>query len=158
MPLEATQMLLGAFYAWYGITSRAEAAERPELVRAIFEDYPIRDRDGYPLVWGPTHYHHPCSVWVRTCDQNWLWTLDFGRELAKEYTRRYRRTHFVQQILSWCAAQPVPAAHSEKRAPFAQAMPLHLHSRNAVTAYRAYYREYKARFCVWRHSETPEWW
>lgn len=50
--------------------------------------------------WGPykiTHANHPCSIWVRTSNLNYDWTMAHFEALLKEYRRRYNRVHKCEQ-------------------------------------------------------------
>ena len=40
-----------------------------------------------------THVNHPCNVWVRATNKNYLWLLGHFKALCAEYTRRYGKTH-----------------------------------------------------------------
>lgn len=47
-----------------------------------------------------THPNHPCSVWARETQTNWLWLFIHGLALCYEYTRRYDKEHKCQQLIS----------------------------------------------------------
>lgn len=36
-----------------------------------------------------SHKNHPCSIWVRSSLENYLWLCELGLELCDEYTYRY---------------------------------------------------------------------
>ena len=36
-------------------------------------------------------------------EPNFDWLVDHGRELAKEYTRRYGKIHSSHKVIAWCA-------------------------------------------------------
>lgn len=44
-------------------------------------------------VYKSTHKNHPCNVWARKTQQNYLWLLRHFRALCIEYTRRYDKIH-----------------------------------------------------------------
>lgn len=44
-----------------------------------------------------THENHPCAVWCRQNQCNYLWLLDHFLALCSEYSRRYHRVHKCQQ-------------------------------------------------------------
>jgi hypothetical protein len=79
-------------------------------------------------------------------------------EMLREYTRRYKKTHFYQQFLdpltadprltpSGCFLDPPQCMPDEFKVPG-----------NSVEAYRRYYIGAKARFAKWNHSPVPAWW
>ena len=46
-----------------------------------------------------THLNHPCSVWVRTNQSNYDWTIEHLSTLLDEYTNRYSKIHKCSQYL-----------------------------------------------------------
>lgn len=44
-----------------------------------------------------THANHPCSIWVRSSNLNYDWTMAHFEALLKEYTRRYGKVHKCEQ-------------------------------------------------------------
>ena len=46
-----------------------------------------------------THRNHPCSIWVRSSDNNYKWMWDFYDNLLKEYTFRYDKHHASERML-----------------------------------------------------------
>ncbi|MCB9357452.1 MAG: hypothetical protein H6505_02675 [Calditrichaeota bacterium] len=161
MPLETTQMLVSAFWVWNGVTTLAEkraASLDKKFLKRVFKKLPRTKPDGTPDPWGIGHLHHPCTIWVRTNDRNFLWALELGEELSKEYSRRYKKVHAVAPILEWIRAQEIPAPKSSRKTPFPQAMPDDCKvPGDAVAAYRKFYHLHKAKFAVWKYSPTPEW-
>lgn len=112
--------------------------------------------NGLTSPYKTTHKNHPCSIWVRSSVDNWLWTIEHGLELCYEYTRRYGKRHKSQDVIQWCFDNP-PELPSIGLTPFAQAMPDEYRQSDAVEAYRAYYRGAKAEIATWKYSEKPYW-
>lgn len=105
--------------------------------------------------YAKTHYHHPCVVWAGATLANYRWTVEHGMALAEEYTHRYGRTHMSEAVIRVLrVAPPLPDLPLQ---PFAQAMPDHFKSDNAVGSYRRYYREAKAHLHKWTKRNAPEW-
>lgn len=103
----------------------------------------------------PTHPHHPCTVWAGSSAENYLWLVEHGIELCREYTRRWGRYHQCQRVLE--QLRPVPGfIMNDFHTPFVQAMPEGLRSHDHVASYRAYYLT--KTFARWRHSLPPDWW
>lgn len=48
-----------------------------------------------------THVNHPSAVWVRERLNNYIWLVELGMELCKEYTIRYGRIHATQSKMEW---------------------------------------------------------
>jgi hypothetical protein len=46
-----------------------------------------------------SHMNHPCSVWVRQSNGNYMWTIKLFKALCAEYTRRYHRTHKSELLM-----------------------------------------------------------
>lgn len=126
MPLETAQMLCTALYL-HGVTA------------------PYR----------PTHVKHPCVLWTARSRGNFLWLCELGKELCKEYTLRYGKTHRSECIILWAerSADVIPSGLFN--AP-PQAMPDEYKRPKCVDAYRAFYRGEKRRFATWKTS-TPKW-
>ncbi len=110
---------------------------------------------GSEAPYKPTHKNHPCNKWVRKSYGNYNWLLRHALAIAKEYKRRYKRTHRVLEILKWCKKNK-PKLKSRKRTEFVQAMPDKYKNKNAVKAYQDYYLKEKLRFCKWNHSKKPK--
>lgn len=65
---------------------------------------------------------HPCNLWVLKSLSNYEWLSLLAKELCKEYTFRYGRTHSLEStidILMWFK----PNIKDEGLTPFALAMP-----------------------------------
>jgi hypothetical protein len=113
-----------------------------------------------PLLYHATMMNHPCTIWARETLGNYRWLVDHGLALCKEYTRRYGRIHGSWRVIHYCDYNdPKNINPSEKTTEFPQAMPIHLKvSGDAVSAYRQYYIEEKARFATWKSpAEMPDW-
>lgn len=89
----------------------------------------------------PVHIHHPCTVWVRTSLENYLWLCELAVELAREFRNRWPTSgpHSCEEHAKWLLEHP-PALLSSGRTPFAQAMPDEYKRVNSIQAYRAFYK------------------
>lgn len=103
-----------------------------------------------------THKNHPCSVWARKTVNNYIWLVNFGTSLCKEYTYRYERIHKCQAIIEWCK-QNIPDLPDGKITRFAEAMPNQYKSTNPVNSYRYYYANEKRHLFQWKKRKEP-WW
>jgi len=46
-----------------------------------------------------THLNHPCNVWARQNQSNFIWLYQHGIALCKEYTLRYGKYHKSEQLI-----------------------------------------------------------
>jgi hypothetical protein len=105
----------------------------------------------------PAHKNHPCAIWARETQENFLWLVDLGIELCHEYRLRYGKIHKCLKVINNCfrVAKLIP---SGGLTPFAQAMPDKYKAKDPVVAYRAYYLGDKKSMASWKDREEPEWW
>lgn len=107
----------------------------------------------------PTHVNHPCTVWARTTDNNFVWLYEHGIALCNEYKHRYGKVHkcmnvILNNIIAHCAS----SLPSGPLTPFAQAMPEELKHEDAVKAYRDYYHQKsKVVDMRWTKRPIPDW-
>jgi hypothetical protein len=104
-----------------------------------------------------TMINHPCTIWTRETRANYIWLWRHAYALCKEYTRRYKKVHAMEQMLMDELYDPPINIAKGKITPFAQAMPDQYKDTNAVVAYRKYYINEKVRFAKWKDSLPPEW-
>lgn len=45
------------------------------------------------------HLNHPCTIWTRASQQNWLWLWQHAMALADEYERIYGKVHACVKVL-----------------------------------------------------------
>jgi len=77
------------------------------------------DENGYR----PVHLHHPCTIWVRQCAGNYMWTVDLALALAEEYEYRWPgKTHSCKAHAQWLKANLPPGINPSERIGFAVAM------------------------------------
>jgi hypothetical protein len=103
-----------------------------------------------------SHKNHPCSIWVRSSLENYLWLCELGLELCDEYTYRYGKKHKSQSIIEWCLInkpnlEDIPFTEPPK------AMPEEYKVKNTIQSYRNYYMGAKKDFCIWKNRKTPLW-
>lgn len=103
------------------------------------------------------HKNHPCNKWARENLSNYLWLVDLGLELCKEYTFRYGREHASQKVIE-DLKNNLPDIPEGEMTPFAQAMPETYKDSNAVDAYRLYYYFEKHHLADWKNRDKPDWW
>ena len=115
----------------------------------ITEDFASR-------IYKATHVNHPCSIWVRQSEQNYLWALSLFESLCAEYTYRYGKVHKSFSLYPLLSQIPSHMP-SIGLTPFPQAMPEYCKRQSSVEAYQAYYVLEKADIAKWTKREKPEW-
>lgn len=98
-----------------------------------------------PNAYKKAHVNHPCSKWVRTSLENYLWLCTLAKELCKEYKFRYGETkvHKTEAHIDWLMVNyPTGIPNTEFTIP-PQAMPDEYKDDDVVTAYKRFYRESK---------------
>ena len=116
----------------------------------ITEDFASR-------IYKPTHKNHPCSVWVRQSEQNYLWALSLFAALCKEYSHRYGKIHKSFSLYPILSQMPKHMP-SIGLTPFPQAMPDYCKRESSIEAYRVYYVMEKSGIAEWTKRSEPEWW
>lgn len=106
-----------------------------------------------------THYNHPCAVWTRASQGNYLWLVEHGLALADEFRHRYGKTHKSEAVIRWCDLyRDMTEVPYDDATQFVQAMPEEFKRHDPVEAYRAYYRGSKSRFAKWTKTRPPPYW
>ena len=168
MPVETAQMLStihrvldGEEYVDYSKTGR----RIKRWTHWLDGDMPDRK-----FLYHATMVNHPCTIWARETLGNYMWLVYHGKQLCREYTRRYGRRHASESIIEFCHEswpENIDQDTYHKVTPFAQAMPDEYKVEgDAVSAYRNYYIGEKSRFARWKkgvghlqghHDHQPEW-
>jgi hypothetical protein len=105
----------------------------------------------------PAMVNHPCTIWVMQGSDNYMWLWQHTTGLLKEYTDRYSKQHSMRGLVNdYLSTLPVNIRRGQL-SPFAQAMPEHYKTDDAVTAYRNYYIGDKKRFAKWSKTSPPSW-
>jgi hypothetical protein len=104
-----------------------------------------------------SHKNHPCSIWVRSSLENYLWLCELGLELCIEYEYRYGKKHKTYDVIMWCILNKPNISDVEFTSP-PLAMPDHCKvDNNPIKSYRNYYMIEKSSFCKWKHRDVPNW-
>lgn len=93
------------------------------------------------------HKNHPCSIWVRSSLENYLWLCSLGYWLCKEYQYRYgdHKQHKTQAHLEWLMSHPPKSIISLGMTLPAQAMPDEYKHSDPLVAYKTFYIESKLK-------------
>lgn len=104
-----------------------------------------------------THKNHPCAIWVRSSNENYIWLYDLFYELCEEYKFRYGKIHMCftkfSDILVF-VPKNIPIIPMTN---FALAMPDECKEDDAIESYRNYYVTNKNHLCKWTKREIPDW-
>lgn len=114
---------------------------------------PDMDENLYKAV----HINHPCTVWTREGEVNYLWHLDHWIALCQEYTHRYGKTHASWTKLNkylYRFPKNIPSGGT----PFRPAVGPEPIGNDIVEIYRNYYKTKKDQFkMAWTGREIPSW-
>ena len=116
-----------------------------------------------------THEWHPTAIWVRQSAKNWRFAVDFGLELCKEYTRRYKKVHKCEKhlhLIKRIGYQPPLETRKIKSicgpmknecTPFPLAMPTEcvVYKNGVPNAVRSYRKYYKVKNDEWTKKGRP---
>jgi hypothetical protein len=107
-------------------------------------------------IYKATHVNHPCAVWARQSNNNYLWLWCLLSYLCDEYEHRYGKVHKTKRLLVTLYQLPehIPIGHKTS---LPQCVADDCLSLDAVAAYRKYYRKHKAYMCTWTKRDQPDW-
>jgi hypothetical protein len=103
-----------------------------------------------------THKNHPSCIWARSSLSNYRWLVKLAKELCREYTKRYKKTHKTEEKIDWLMKNE-PSIPDMGFIEPPQAMPEQYYREDSVEAYRGYYIGEKVSFAKWKNSEIPYW-
>jgi len=116
-----------------------------------------------------THVNHPCSLWVRSSFDNWIYTYNLMEALEKEWQYRFNQTRRHLSVVKLIKCEPYeyklpifagrPGILQHKGlTPPALAMPDYCKiSSDPVECYREYYRKEKIELHKWTGRDRPYW-
>ena len=115
MPLETAQLICTAHWIthFFGHIPQAIDSYETKKLREYSSEYDI-----FP--YKPVMPNHPCSIWVRSSMQNYMYLTALGIALGREYTHRYNRKHKSAELLYDLPSIKLP---DDGLTEFAQAMP-----------------------------------
>ena len=109
------------------------------------------------LCYLPTHINHPCNIWVRESNSNFLWLKNLAIYLNEEKKHRFRSGNHksIYVVLSL----PVPSnIKTEFTTPALAISDKSLHFNDPVLSYRKYYMTDKRHMAKWTDRDIPHWW
>ena len=91
------------------------------------------------FMYAKTHVNHPSSIWARSSKANYNWLVLLFKNLCKEYTNRYNKTHKTyREYNNFLEIVPDDLPDKSFTQP-PQAMPNKYYHTDSVVAYRQYY-------------------
>ena len=153
MVLETAQLLSTAHRVLDGKRTLGASARGRACTTWVLPDC---TRDS--LLYRATHANHPSAAWVRASREHYHWAFSLFCELLGEYTFRYGKTHACTKLVGALANAP-DAIQDAGFADPPKCMPEIYAgvSQDAVTCYRAYYREGKKDLLAYKLRDPPPW-
>jgi len=112
-------------------------------------------------IYKKTHGNHPCSIWTRECQENYIWLCHLGLALCKEWAYRYDHKpsdHKCYPILMFLITHVPDIDTNDGTITIPKmAMPDNYKCSDPVYSYRTYYLNDKLSMLVWRKRDPPPW-
>ena len=97
MPLETAQLLCTTHWISKYIGHATDRFITKDELAILREAKKTEPR---PFPYLPVMPNHPCTIWVRSSMQNYMYVLVLGIALGREYTYRYGKTHkSVEEVI-----------------------------------------------------------
>lgn len=106
---------------------------------------------GYKL----THKNHPCAIWTRASEANYLWLAELAHYVNEEYKYRYGHTT-DHKSFSLISELPVPELPKLPWTEPPRCMPDEYKVDSVIESYRNYYRGSKIEIATWKKRNPPE--
>lgn len=127
-------------------------------VRKQLSDLKLTDE-----VYKSAYPNHPMTKWVGNSYLNFMWALEHGEHLAKEYSFRFNKIHKSERIIHnvYKLTDLMKKSYDFDKLNFTetpQCMPDKYKTNRTITAYRDYYFHEKKYFATWnRGRDKPNW-
>lgn len=122
-----------------------------------YTTYKINDTFLDKFLYKSTMVNHPCSIWCRETDSNYIWLASHTMSLLEEYTNRYGKHHASSSLAGWLFENTPQNINKGDVTPFALAMPDEYKTSCAIESYRKYYINDKSKFAKWKNNNVPYW-
>lgn len=134
-----------------------------EYAQMLSTAHRVLDSNVDQNLYKATHINHPCTIWVRSSNTNYLKLYELFCYLCKEYTFRYGKIHKTEsKLLELLKNPPKNIPIGEMTVP-----PIAITNQNikikkdngflVVASYRNYYNIEKSKFAKWTNREVPNW-
>ena len=126
----------------------------------LFTHHGVLTKKNTPYKGG--YAHHPCTVWTGDSWGNFMWLAQHAQALLIEFSMRFGQSkvhHACWTPINNMKAfgQMMQSKNKQAKTPFAMAMPDEYKHDDAVTAYRAYYINEKAKILTYSRRDKPSW-
>lgn len=128
-----------------------------ECAQMLSTTHRLLDDNDDPILYKASFKNHPCTKWVRSSLDAYMYTYNLFRALCDEYTHRYGKIHASDSRLDDILKHPPKNIPLTKSLPPAQAMPEQYKNNSAVQAYRDYYNGEKVKLSKWTKRKQPSW-
>lgn len=110
-----------------------------------------------PQGYKPTHQNHPCAVWTRSSQENFLWLAELGHYLNDEYVYRYKSIYghrsFYDVIETLTIPKDMPSLGWTEPP---KCMPDEFKVESVIQSYRNYYKGSKSKIATYKNRPIPE--
>jgi hypothetical protein len=155
MILESAQMLSTAHRVLDGTEYYDWSKNSRRIKRWSFPKNDSREA----WLYKATHVNHPCSVWARESEGNYIWLWSLLKEYCKEYTYRYGKVHKVESSSLLYALRYPP--YGMKKAYFFEPPSAmddkYIISDRPEINYQNYYIHGKSHLHKWTGRRRPLW-
>jgi hypothetical protein len=145
-----------------------------EIVQLLYTAHHILGSQLPTNAYKPVSKSHPTAIWIRTCIENYTYSIELAMCLCKEYTYRYNKIHSCESHVNFLKLN-VPVF--EKKETYKDttvlstntffqskgithvplAMPVECMVKDTIQSYRKYYIMYKKGFVKWTNRPVPHW-
>ena len=141
---------MNIFYLDHNTEKCAEYHHDKHVVKMILESVQllsnaIQFHGGYSK-YAATHMNHPCSIWVRESNQNWLWLFSLVIDLDYEYCTRFNKNEDCHHKSFYIAMELFKQVNLLPKGKFTEppfCMPDQYKNCNVINSYRKYYKAEK---------------
>lgn len=103
-----------------------------------------------------THKNHPCSIWVRYSQENFIYLLELLILLCDEYTYRYNKVHKSSKLID-IFNKEYSILEKLGKTELPKCMPDDIQLFDVVESYRNYYIKNKRHLASWKNRQPPYW-
>lgn len=130
--------------------------ETAQILSTVCTKYSLID----DLFYKSTHSNHPVVLWTGESYSNFLWVVQHGLALSREYTRRYKKIHKSESVIRRVAMMMHLINFPSVEFTYPKlCMPdnCKIEDGNVVKSYRNFYIIEKRKFAKWKLGNTPYW-